>query len=323
MMIFYSLSEIKNTEPAVVALGNFDGIHRGHRALIETAVRQAKEKNVRSAVFTFQDHPRNVIAGSTVVRNIVYPDVKMELIRELGVDYVFSLPFDDYMMRQAPEEFVRDVMVGRFQAVGAVCGSNFTYGYKAGGNAEMLKEEGRHYGFDVMVVPMVTDHEDIVSSTLIRECIARGDVERAGELLGRCYSIRGTVVRGNQLGRTIGFPTCNISVDETMVTPPNGVYFTTCLLDGKQYSGITNVGNKPTVGNYSKNIEMNIFDFNQDVYGHTIEIFFLKKHRDEVKFSGLDELGKQLDRDREKARHYHCAVLETGRPGVIETAAEA
>ena len=220
------------------------------------------------------------------------------------------------MMHQAPEVFVKEVMVERFQAVGAVCGSNFTYGYKAGGNADMLKAEGSRYGFDVIVVPMIKDHSDIVSSTLIRECIAEGNVERAGELLGRCYSIRGTVIRGNQLGRTIGFPTCNISVDETMVTPSNGVYFTTCLLDGKQYSGITNVGNKPTVGHYGKNIEMNIFDFNQDVYGHTIEIFFLKKHRDEVKFNGLDELGKQLDKDREKARTYHCSAEDIPAPGL-------
>ena len=308
MMIFNSLKEIKNTEPAVVALGNFDGIHRGHRALIETAVKRAKEKEVRSAVFTFQEHPRNVIAGTTVVRNIVYPDVKMELIRELGVDYVFSIPFDDYMMHQAPDVFVKDVMVGSFQAVGAVCGSNFTYGYKAGGNSETLITAGRNHGFEVIVVPMVRDRHEIVSSTLIRECIEKGDVERAGELLGRCYSIRGTIIRGNQLGRTIGFPTCNISVDETMVTPPNGVYFTTCLLDGKQYSGITNVGNKPTVGNYGKNIEMNVFDFDQDVYGHIIEIYFLKKHRNEVKFNGLDELGRQLDKDREKARSYHSSI---------------
>lgn len=317
MIIFNSLQEIKNTEPAVVALGNFDGIHRGHRALIETAVKRAREQNVRSAVFTFQEHPRNVIAGSTVVRNIVYPDVKMELIREIGVDYVFSIPFDDYMMHQSPEEFVKDVMVDSFQAVGAVCGSNFTYGYKAMGNSETLIEAGRSYGFEVTVMSMVRDQKDIVSSTLIRQCIAEGDVERAGELLGRCYSIRGTIIRGNQLGRTIGFPTCNISVDETMVTPPNGVYFTTCLLDGKRYSGITNVGNKPTVGNYGKNIEMNVFDFDQDVYGHTIEIFFLKKHREEVKFSGLDELGRQLDRDREKARSYHCSAEEAETSGMV------
>ena len=320
MIIFNSLKEIKDTEPAVVALGNFDGIHRGHRTLIETAVSKAKEKNVRSAVFTFQEHPRNIIAGDTVVKNIVYPDVKMELIRELGVDYVFSIPFDDYMMRQAPEAFVKDVMVGSFHAVGAVCGTNFTYGYKAGGNSEKLIEAGRKYGFDVFVMPMVMDQKDIVSSTLIRECIEEGNVERAGELLGRCYSIRGKVIRGNQLGRTIGFPTCNISVDETMVTPSNGVYFTRCRLDGKTYTSITNVGNKPTVGKYGKNIETNIFDFNEEVYDHTIEIYFLKKHRDEVKFSSMEELGKQLDKDRERARSYHCSEEENENLDILENA---
>ncbi|MBR2736529.1 MAG: hypothetical protein IKD86_04370 [Firmicutes bacterium] len=144
MIIFNSLKEIQNTDPAVVALGNFDGIHRGHRSLIETATAQAREKGVKSAVFTFQDHPRNVLAGEIVVRNIIYPDVKMELLRSLGVDYVFSIPFDDYMMHQAPEDFVKEIMVGRFHAAGAVCGTNFTYGYKAGGNSEDLKKAGEN-----------------------------------------------------------------------------------------------------------------------------------------------------------------------------------
>ena len=304
MIIFNSLKEIQNTDPAVVALGNFDGIHRGHRSLIETATAQAREKGVKSAVFTFQDHPRNVLAGEIVVRNIIYPDVKMELLRSLGVDYVFSIPFDDYVMHQAPKDFVKEIMVGRFQAVGAVCGTNFTYGYKAGGNSEDLKKAGEKYGFDVTVMPMVMDEGEIVSSTLIRQCVAEGDMERAGELLGRCYSIRGLVIKGNQLGRTIGFPTCNISVDQTMVTPPNGVYFTRSLIGGELYESITNVGNKPTVGLYGKNIETNILNFDRDVYDEIIEVFFLKKHRDEVRFKGLEELSDQLNRDRAAALRF-------------------
>lgn len=305
MIIFNSLDEIKNTEPAVVALGNFDGIHRGHRSLIETAVKSAAEKGIKSAVFTFSEHPRNVIAGSTVVRSIAYPDKKMDLIRELGVDYVFAIPFDDYMMHQSPEEFVKDVMMGTFHAAGAVCGTNFTYGYKAGGSSEDLKVAGAENGFDVIVLSMVMDEEDIVSSTLIRNCISSGDVERAEELLGRCYSIRGTVMHGNHLGRTIGFPTCNISVDDTMVTPSNGVYVTTCRVGETVYDSITNVGNKPTVGTYGKNIETNILDFDQDVYDQMIEVYFHKKLRDEVKFSDLDALKEQLDRDRQEACDFH------------------
>ena len=304
MIIFNSLKEIQNTDPAVVALGNFDGIHRGHRSLIETATAQAREKGVKSAVFTFQDHPRNVLAGEIVVRNIIYPDVKMELLRSLGVDYVFSIPFDDYMMHQAPEDFVKEIMVGRFHAAGAVCGTNFTYGYKAGGNSEDLKKAGEKYGFDVTVMPMVMDGGEIVSSTLIRQCVAEGDMERAGDLLGRCYSIRGLVIKGNQIGRTIGFPTCNISVDQTMVTPPNGVYFTRSLIGGELYESITNVGNKPTVGLYGKNIETNILNFDRDVYDEIIEVFFLKKHRDEVRFKGLEELSDQLNRDRAEALRF-------------------
>lgn len=305
MKIFNNLEDIKNTEPAVIALGNFDGIHRGHRQLIMRAVKSARARRVKSAVFTFRQHPRNVLAGHTVVRNIVYPDVKVELIRELGVDYLFSVPFDNYLMHQPPGEFVRDVLQEKFHAVGTVCGFNFTYGYQAGGGAFDLVNEGGRYGFEAIIVPTVTIGNEIVSSTLIRKYVAEGNMEKAGELLGRDYSIRGTVIHGNEIGRTIGFPTCNITVDSSMVTPSNGVYFTHCIVDGEEYPSITNVGNKPTIGTYDKNIETNILDFDGDIYGHTVEIVFMKKHRTERKFSGIDELRKQLDADKQKARIYH------------------
>ncbi|MDD7408893.1 MAG: bifunctional riboflavin kinase/FAD synthetase [Anaerovoracaceae bacterium] len=307
MIIFNSLDKIDITGPAVVAMGNFDGIHRGHRALIEQAVKDAHSIGAASAVFTFSENPRNILAGHTVVRNIVYPEDKIELIRKLGVDYLFSLPFDEYLMKQMPEDFVKDILIGKLHTVETVCGFNFTYGYKAGGNADTLKAAGEELGFKAQIVPAVMDGGDVISSTLIRQKITEGDVERASKLLGRNYSIKGTVVHGNHIGRTIGFPTCNITVDETMITPANGVYFTYCHVDGERCCSVTNVGNKPTIGTYDKNIETNILDFNRDIYGHTVTIEFLKRRRTERKFSGLDELQQEIDRDKAAARDYHRA----------------
>lgn len=306
MIVFNYAEDIVNTEPVAVALGNFDGIHLGHRALIDEAVRTAKQKGIRSAVFTFSEHPRNVMAGRIVIKNIIYDDEKIELLEKAGVDYLFSLPFDEKMRTQTPESFVRDLLVGRFRADTAICGFNFTYGHRAVGTAETLKAAGQHYGFDVVVIPSVEVEGDVVSSTLIRSCISEGDIRRASELLGRSYSIRGTVIHGQKLGRTIGFPTCNITVDESMVTPANGVYITNCRLDGVRYCSVTNVGNKPTVGRFEKNIETNILNFSGDAYGKIIEVEFIKQIRVEKKFSGLEELKEQIRDDIRVAAGYHC-----------------
>ncbi len=306
MKIFNNVEEIVNTEPVAVALGNFDGIHRGHRELIDTAVREAGRKGIRSAVFTFSEHPRNVMAGRTVVRNIIYDDEKIRLLKKAGVDYLFSLPFDEKMRTQSPEAFVRELLIDRFHVSTAICGFNFSYGHKAAGTAETLQAAGREHGFDVVVIPSVADEEgEVISSTLIRQCIMEGDIRKATALLGRSYTLRGTVIHGQKLGRAIGFPTCNITVDETMVTPANGVYITNCYIDGIRHCSITNVGNKPTVGRFEKNIETNILNFNEDVYGKIIVVEFIEQIRTEKKFSGLEELKAQIREDIRTASAFH------------------
>lgn len=304
MVIFRSLAEIQNMEKTAVALGNFDGIHKGHQVLINKAVETATEKNIKSGVFTFSNHPRNVLAGRTVVKNIIYEDEKIEILEKMGVDYLFSIDFDEIMMKQEPSDFVNDVLIGKFNIDTAVCGFNFTYGHKAAGTSDMLKEmaAGR---FNVSVVDPVKVDGSVVSSTLIREKIMDGDVEAVEKLLGRSFTIKGVVIQGNQIGRTIGFPTCNIVIDETMATLPNGVYMTYCYVGENKYCSITNVGNKPTIGEYGKNIETNIFDFNQDIYGKRITVEFLKKIRDERKFSSLDELKDQINYDSLLVRGFH------------------
>ena len=303
MVIFRNLAEIQDIEKTAVALGNFDGIHKGHQVLIKKAVKTAEEKGIKSAVFTFSNHPRNVIAGNSVVRNIIYEDEKIEILEEMGVDYLFSISFEE-IMKLSPQDFVDKVLIERFRIDTAVCGFNFTYGYKAAGTADMLRgmAAGR---FDVAVVDPVKVNGQVVSSTLIREKIMNGDMEAVPELLGRNFTIRGTVIHGNEIGRTIGFPTCNIVIDESMAALPNGVYMTYCYVEGVKYCSITNVGNKPTIGEYGKNIETNIFNFNENIYDKKITVEFLKKIRDEQKFDDLEALKKQIHDDSVLVRKEH------------------
>ena len=303
MVIFRNLAEIQDIEKTAVALGNFDGIHKGHQVLIKKAVKTAEEKGIKSAVFTFSNHPRNVIAGNSVVRNIIYEDEKIEILEEMGVDYLFSISFEE-ILKLSPQDFVDKVLIERFRIDTAVCGFNFTYGYKAAGTADMLRgmAAGR---FDVAVVDPVKVNGQVVSSTLIREKIMNGDVEAVPELLGRNFTIRGTVIHGNEIGRTIGFPTCNIVIDESMAALPNGVYMTYCYVEGVKYCSITNVGNKPTIGEYGKNIETNIFNFNENIYDKKITVEFLKKIRDEQKFDDLEALKKQIHDDSVLVRKEH------------------
>lgn len=311
MITFYSLDEINHIDRTVVALGNFDGIHKGHQALIERAVSIAKAKQLKSAVFTFTNHPRNVLSGKQVVKNIIYEDEKIEILERMGIDYLFSLDFE-LLKEQSPEDFVDQILIGTFHIDTAVCGFNFTYGHRAEGTPHLLVEDAEKKGFQVSVVDPVMIHGQVVSSTLIREKILSGELETASEMLGRTYSIRGTIVRGNQIGRTIGFPTCNITVDSTMVAPPNGVYVTRARIDDRIFDSITNIGRKPTVGEYETNIETNILEFHEDVYGKMIRVEFICKIRDEKKFSGLEELKKQIGMDRQYAIRFHQESICAG-----------
>lgn len=303
MKIFNSLDEIENIEETAVALGNFDGIHKGHQALISEAVRTAKAEGLKSAVFTFSNHPRNVLAGKSVVKNIVCSDEKIRILEEAGIDYLFSIGFDDYIMCRTPEEFVDEILIEKFRMKAAVCGFNFTYGFKAAGTSDSLAKYAGDKGIDVHIIDPVTVDGDVVSSTLIRGLIAEGKMERVRELMGRNYMIRGEVVYGNQLGGPVlGFPTCNIILDECMAEPLKGAYVSRTVIDGVEYPSMTNVGTKPTVGDYETNVETNIFDFDQNVYGKEIQVSFVSMLREEQKFSGLEELKAQLEKDRAAAR---------------------
>lgn len=305
MIIFRNLEEIKDIEPCCIALGNFDGVHIGHRVLIEKTVQKARENGLKSAVFTFSNHPKNYIPGNKPVLNIIYNDEKADLIEKLGVDYLFDIEFTSQIMKMEPEDFIKKLLVEKFNAARVFCGFNYRFGYKAGGDGQLLVRCGLEYGFGVNQIPPVFVDGEVVSSTLIRGLIKSGEVDECRKYLGRNYDIGGEVVVGNRLGRTIGFPTSNIMIDENMVTPPNGVYITYCIYNGTRYPSVTNVGVKPTIGEFKKNMETHIFNFDKELYGKHIKVEFIKMTRDEVKFGSVEELSQQIAKDCKEAKAYH------------------
>ncbi|MBR5229933.1 MAG: bifunctional riboflavin kinase/FAD synthetase [Firmicutes bacterium] len=305
MVVYNSLEEIKNIEPSCVALGKFDGVHAGHQVLISKAVKKAKELGLKSSVFTFSNHPKNLIPGQKPVKNIIYQEEKAELIEKLGVDYLFNIEFTKEFMQTTPEGYIRNFLVDKFNAKDIFCGFNYRFGFKAAGDGNFLRACSKKYGYNVNQIEPVIIDGDVVSSTLIRGLIMAGEMEECAKYLGRVYDIGGEVVVGNRLGKSIGFPTSNITLDESMVLPPNGVYVTYCLYNGVRYPSITNVGVKPTIGEFKKNMETHIFNFDKELYGKKIKIEFLKKTRDEVKFNGVEELSAQIEKDCNEAREYH------------------
>lgn len=305
MKTFNDLKQINNMEETIVALGNFDGLHKGHQELIEKTLNNASERNLKTAVFSFSNHPLNLLKEEKAVKNISYLKEKEVLLDEMGVDYFFNIEFNEDIMKMSPESFIRDIIIDKFNAKGVVCGFNYRFGYKAEGDLELLKKLGEKEGFTVDVIEPVIINGEVVSSTLIRGLIKSGEIMDVKDFLGRNYSIEGKVVVGNKIGRTIGFPTSNLTINDTIITPPNGVYVTNCIYKDEVYPSITNVGTRPTIGSFEKNIETHIFNFNKELYGKTIRIEFLSKIRDEVKFHNVDELKEQIKKDCEKTKSWH------------------
>ena len=304
MKIFKSLSELNNCEDCICALGNFDGIHKGHQELISCAVNMAKEKGLKSAVFTFTEHPINVMSGHIVTKNILNFDDKAKIIEDMGVDYLFSFDFLEYR-QMSPEDFAKDLLAKDLKIKHAICGFNYSFGYKAMGHNEDLKLFGEKYGFGVTVIEPVLIDGLVVSSTLIRGCIEKGDLQSYLSYTGRPYILYGKVMEGEHNGRKMGFPTVNLNLDASMALPANGVYTTNTIIEDKVYPSITNVGNKPTIGDFAKNAETHIFNFTENIYGKPLKVEFIKMQRFEKKFDSMDDLAAQIDKDCLEAKKYH------------------
>lgn len=291
---------------SVVALGTFDGVHLGHREVLRRCVSRAKQENVPSVVFTFHKHPLEVIRPQFAPELLTDLEDKLALIQDAGIENTVIARFDDEMARATPEEFVREILVDSLRAKWVVVGFNYTFGWKAEGNAKSLKDLGEKYGFGVEVSKPVVVGGTVVSSTRIRTALAKGDVEAACEMLGRPFSIKGKIVRGHSRGKTLGYPTVNLDVSREITLPQRGVYASYVCVEGRMFKAVTNVGTRPTFQGEAMTVETYIIGFEGDLYGETLRVLFAKRLRDEIRFESGEALAYQISQDVERAK----AVLD-------------
>jgi riboflavin kinase / FMN adenylyltransferase len=304
MQVLRSIPELAQIPgPVFLAIGVFDGVHLGHQAVISTAARHAAEAGGTAVVVTFDPHPAKVLRPEKSPRLLTATPHKISLIRGLGVSHLLVLRFDCELASTLPENFVRQ-LVESARPLREICvGQEWSFGKNRAGNLALLKKLGAELGFNVVGVEPVTSQEKIISSTAIREAVETGDFAAARRMLGRDYTILGTVEEGKHVGRSLGFPTANLSAHSEQF-PPNGVYAAEGLLNGKTVRGVVNLGVRPTVddGSLQRVLEFHLFDFDRDLYGEDVELRFLQYLRSEQKFENLAGLREQIARDVEAAR---------------------
>ena len=283
----------------VMAIGVFDGVHVGHAFLLEKAKSEAEKLKKPLFVFTFTETPKNEYS-----KNISLVSEKPRLLEKCGADMVYTADFSR-LRGLSPEDFVKNVLIGQFDTYCVVCGYDFRFGSGRRGDTEMLFSLLESDGRECVVIPPVYVGDEIVSSTLIRGYISKGDMEKASKLLGRAYSFSLPVSNGSKIGRTLGFPTINQRFPDELVTPSFGVYACRCEFDGKTMDGVADVGTKPTVdGKGGAVCETHIFGFCGDLYGKTVKTELLRKFRDEKKFASVEELKTAIEEDTKKAKEY-------------------
>jgi riboflavin kinase/FMN adenylyltransferase len=286
---------------AVFAIGNFDGVHRGHRAVIGAAQARARALGRPSGVLTFEPHPRSFFRPQEPVFRLSDQRAKLRLLAGLGLDGAIVMRFDAALSGLSAEDFVRSVLVERFRIAGAVIGYDFHFGRRRTGSPDFLRETGEHYGFSVDIVPALQDEGQPVSSGLVRAALASGRVVEAAELLGAPWFVSGPVVHGEKRGRDLGFPTANIRLDEACDLR-HGIYAVRVGLGGRRYDGVASFGRRPTFDNGARLLEVFLFDFDEDLYGRDIDVAFIAWIRDEVRFDGIEALRRQMIDDAANAR---------------------
>ena len=286
----------------VLALGNFDGVHRGHRKILDRLHRVASERGATSVVMTFDPHPPRVVRPDKAPALLMTKAQKLDAIAAAGVQGAAIVRFTPELSRWEPETFVRTVLVDWLHVSEVWVGANFLFGHDRTGNFSMLRELGGRYGFKAEKIDPVRYKDFVVSSTRVRRLVSEGRMDEAGALLGHEYFLDGTVMRGDQRGRTIGFPTANLCTDNELL-PPHGVYATTAKVGEIVYASVTNIGTRPTVDQSGRTVvETHIFDLNRDLYGGAIRIGFVQRLRDERAFESLELLRAQIDADCRRAR---------------------
>jgi len=324
MKVYFSTDTIPAFQKAVVTIGTFDGVHTGHKSILEQLKREAARIGGETVIITFHPHPRKVIVtGQPGIQLINTIDEKIELLDKNGIDHLVVVPFTDAFAQQSPEAYIEQFLIEKFRPHTVIIGYDHRFGKNRQGDYKLLEAYCDRLGFNLMEIPAHVINDNTVSSTRIREAVLEGQIDRANTLLGYDFFFEGTVVDGNKLGRTLGYPTANLRIEnEEKLIPGNGIYAVLVEIRSKKnevgntksdtghhtsyfippasdfLKGMMSIGIRPTIGGTDRVIEVNIFDFNEDIYGATLRVYVKKYLRSEVKFNGLDALVEQLAKDK-------------------------
>jgi riboflavin kinase / FMN adenylyltransferase len=319
MKVYFSTDTIPAFRKAVVTIGTFDGVHTGHKSILEQLKQEAARIGGETVIITFHPHPRKVIVtGQPGIQLINTIDEKIELLHKNGIDHLVVVPFTDDFAAQSPEAYIEQFLVEKFHPHTVIIGYDHRFGKNRQGDYKLLEDYSARLGFNLMEIPAHLINDNTVSSTRIREAVLNGHIDVANTLLGYDFFFEGTVVDGNKLGRTLGYPTANLRIEnEEKLIPGNGIYAVQAAIGNRQsaignkpanspftidhsrLSAMMSIGIRPTIGGTDRVIEVNIFDFNEDIYGATLRVYVKKYLRPEVKFNGLDALVEQLAKDKE------------------------
>ena len=294
-----TLPKLQKDTYCCVTIGSFDGVHKGHISILKNLITEAQHNGLKSVVFTFDPHPRTVVSNSEPLRLLSSTSDKIDTLKKLGVDYLVMYPFDKAFSRLTAEEFVKTILVDGLHTKKIIIGYDHRFGRNRTASIDDLIDFGKTYNFEVAQIQAKQIDSISISSTKIRTALEEGAISTANSYLGYNYSISGTVISGNQLGRTLGYPTANIkSIDSLKLIPYQGVYIVKSYIDHQEVFGMMNIGTKPTVDGTKQTIEVHFFNWNTDLYTKTISIELLHRLRDEQKFDSINDLKVQLQKDK-------------------------
>jgi len=298
MKVTKDLKNAISSRPSILTLGTFDGVHKGHRKIISNLKSEAKRNNLRSIILTFFPHPRNIVS-SEIIKSISTIDEKIKIFSDLGIDELIIQKFDKSFASMDAKEFI-ELLVNNLKIKKIIVGYNHRFGKNRSADINVLKDFSLKYDFEVLEIKAFEVENIKISSTKIRDAIQQGNINLCNNYLGYNFNINGDVVKGKSIGKSLGFPTANIKiVEEYKIMPKNGVYLVRCFFEKEKLYGMMNIGFNPTFGSNDKTLEVNIFDFDKDLYGETIRIEFLNFIREEIKFENVELLQNQLIKDRE------------------------
>lgn len=305
LKVFKNFNDYSSQKPLALSLGMFDGVHLGHKCIIDELIKVGAENNLETAILTFWPHPRFVFNPNEDLKLLNTLEEKTVLMEKYGINNLFLKEFDEEFRNLTGEEFVRQILIDKLNVKYLIIGYDHSFGKNKSGNFELLQTLSKELDFDVEQMEAINIHENNVSSTKIRNALLAGKIKEANEMLGYFYSVSGTVTHGKKIGRTIGYPTANISTESIKLLPQKGAYIVEVFVKGQQYKGMLSVGTNPTVNGESLTVEVYILDFNEDIYDEKIMVKFRDHLHEEIKFESLEKLIERLDEDKRLTEEFN------------------